>query len=284
MRLTKKGILTFLVLSSVLGASLDASAQKHRKDADTLDFPNEYLDTVNIKKSSTINDYSMIGVQFGMGMGEVFWNPSYPQKFRFSPYEAGIFYTRYGKMFGYMSYFGIQAGAVFGQQGYQFKKESDSGWTPTLSGATGAAITYVDLPVMAHCHVDFWKMKLTINLGYFLGYRVGITRYGENVAPEKVHSFEDYEYRFDYGLRGGIGFGFVFDPIEVHIGATYKHSFRSLYKADYYSPYYYRYAYPMNIIISAGIHYQLTRRVGKTRKEIRNQAYDEIFNPQINEN
>lgn len=283
MRIRIKGILTFLLAAGVLcGFSMETAAQKkQRKDADTLSFPDLYLDTVNVKKTSFINDYSMIGIQGGAGLSEVLWNPSYNQKFRFSPYEVGIFYTRYGKMFGYMPYFGIQAGVVYGKQGYQFKADKETGWVTKLSGATGAAFSYIDMPVMAHAHVDFWKMKLTINLGYFLGYRLTIDRYGDDVADDKRHCFEPYEYRFDYGLRGGIGFGFVFDPIEIHIGATYKQSLRSLYKADYYSEYYYRYAYPMNIIISAGIHYQITRRVGKTRKELKAQAREEIFNPQF---
>ena len=40
---------------------------------------NEYLDTLSIKKNTEINDYSMIGVHYGMGLSRVMWNPTQQQ-------------------------------------------------------------------------------------------------------------------------------------------------------------------------------------------------------------
>ena len=46
---------------------------------------------------------------------------------------------------------------------------------------------------------------------------------------------------------------------------------------DYYSKYYYRYAYPSNIIISAGLHFQLTKRTGMTKNNLMKQAKEMVY-------
>ncbi|MDE5955223.1 MAG: hypothetical protein K2G80_01845, partial [Bacteroidales bacterium] len=83
--------------------------------------------------------------------------------------------------------------------------------------------------------------------------------------------------RWDYGLKGGVGFGIVFDPIEIHLQAMYKHSLSSLYTPDHYSQYYYRFAYPSNIIISAGVHFHITKRSGKTKAQLKKIARDMVY-------
>ena len=242
-------------------------------DIDSLS--DSFLDSLDLNRDIPINDYTMIGFQYGVGISQVSWNPSMEQKFRFVPVNFGFLYTRYGKMFGYMPYFGIQAGIFYGQEGYQFE-EDEEGYTPTLEGATGAIMQVVEVPVMAHCHFDFWKMKLMVNLGLYGGYRLSIERFGDGVSDQVRNSFLDTDLRFDYGIKGGAGFAFVFDPMEIHITAMYKHSFGSLYQPDYYSQYYYRYAYPTNFIFSVGIHFQLTKRVGKTKHALRQEAREHL--------
>ena len=98
-----------------------------------------------------------------------------------------------------------------------------------------------------------------------------------NVSPEIEHSFLDTDRRWDYGIKGGVGFGIVFDPIEIHIQAMYKYSLGTLYEPDHYSDIYYRYAYPTNIVISAGVHFQLTKRSGKTQKALKEEARKLVY-------
>jgi len=242
-----------------------------------------YLDTVVVVKSAAINDYSMIGIQGGAGFGMMYWNPSKSQTMKFTPYNFGVMYTRYGKMFGYMSYFGFQAGLFYGTEGYKMKPQKQDDGSEILypmdgiTSETEALMTMVELPLLAHCHIDFWKMKIIVNLGLFGGYRLSIHRDGDYVPSKYADTFTDYNKRFDYGIKGGVGFGFVFDPIEIHLQAMYKQSLQSMYKPDYASEYYYRFAYPMNFVFSAGIHYQLTRRTGKTNKQLRQEAYDKVY-------
>ena len=241
---------------------------------------NAYLDSVEVRKKIVINDYTMLGVQYGMSMSQVMWNPKMRQKSMFFPMNFGVFYTRYGKMFGYMPYFGFQAGIVYAKEGYSFKPDDETDAWPDLggpySGVRQAVMDVIEVPLLAHMHVDFWKMKLIANIGFYAGYRLKIERSGSGISPEIADGFVDTDRRFDYGIKGGAGFAFIFDPVEIHFTAMYKYSMGALHKPDYYSNYYYRYAYPSNIIFSVGLHFQLTKRVGKTSHQIRREAKEQV--------
>lgn len=255
--------------------------KKSRKEIKELsaEWSDEFIDTSSVKKRAAINDYSMIGVQYGAGMSRVMWNPSTTQSSVLSPYNVGIVYTRYGKMFNFMPYFGFQAGIFVTQEGFRLKASKDSDYVPNIigTGENQAVMNIIEAPILAHCHIDFWKMKLLINAGCYIGYRMSITRSGEYLKDEFANSFADYNNRLDYGLKGGIGFAFVFDPVEIHIQGMYKHSFSSLYEPDYYSDIYYRYAYPTNIVISVGLHFQITKRTGMTNRMLRDKARSMVY-------
>ena len=241
---------------------------------------NEYLDTVNIRKKFELNDYSMIGLHYGVGLSQVMWNPTQKQDMLIMPMNVGVTYTKYGKMFGYMPYFGFQAGLIYTTEGYQFEYDEENDYTTKVEGAEKAVMKVVELPLLSHIHIDFWKMKLLVNIGCYAGYRLSIERFpGKTgfVEENKVHSFIESDNRFDYGVKGGVGLGFVFDPIEIHLQAMYKHSFSSLYQPDYYSQYYYRYAYPANIVISAGIHFQLSKRTGRSKAQLKKLAKEIVY-------
>jgi hypothetical protein len=196
------------------------------------------------------------------------------------PMNVGVFYTKYGKMFGYMPYFGMEAGLVYTTEGYQFKYNEEDDYTYKIEGAEKAVMQVVELPVLAHMHVDFWNFKIIANIGCYAGYRLSIERFPGvtgSVSEDVAHSFLETDHRFDYGIKGGVGFGLVFDPIEIHIKAMYKHSFSSLYDPDYYSEYFYRYAYPTNFILSAGIHFHLSKRTGQTKSQLKKLAKEAVY-------
>lgn len=245
----------------------------------------EFLDSYEIKKKLVLNDYSMIGIQGGVGLSQVMWNPKYRQDMILMPVNFGILYTKYGKMFGYMPYFGFQIGLMYAQEGYQFKSDKDDPdrIPNTIQGADKAVYDVVEMPLLSHIHFDMWRMKIIANIGFYAGYRLKIHRFpygGEFTNPayaETENAFLETDRRWDYGIKGGLGFGLVFDPIEIHIKAMYKHSLSSLYNPDYASKYYYRYAYPSNIVISAGLHFQLTKRTGKTKSDLKKQAKDLVY-------
>lgn len=279
-------ILTLLVIVPGLVMAQDEKPQKQRKvrTESRLEFQDtltdSFLDTVVVKKKLKLNDYSLIGFQYGAALSQVVWNPSQNQKMLFIPVNFGVTYTLYGKMFGYMPYFGFQAGVFYAREGYQFEYNEERDYTYTIEGAEKAIMDVIEVPILSHIHFDFWHFKIIAQLGLFGGYRLGIHRYPGNaghVRDEVANSFIETDNRFDFGIKGGLGFGLVFDPVELHIQAMYKHSLSSLYEPDHYSKYYYRFAYPSNIIISAGLHFQLTKRSGMTKKELKQQARSIVY-------
>lgn len=281
--MTMKNYLKAISLAAVLSAAAaftgtPACGQElELPPADSLD---SYLDSLDIKKKVVINDYTMIGLQYGMSLSQVMWNPNMRQKSVFFPVNFGLTYTRYGKMFGYMPYFGFQAGIFYAREGYSFKPDEETGaWSDLggpYSGVRSAVMDVIEVPLLAHMHFDFWKMKIIANIGLFGSYRFNIHRTGENISDEVANGFIDTDKRIDYGIKGGGGFAFVFDPVEIHFTAMYKYSMGTLHDPDYYSRYYYRYGYPSNIIFSVGVHFQLTKRVGMTNHQLKRQAREQV--------
>ena len=278
----------YILLALILIPTMSLQAREKKKQNLIIEtvvdsIPDIVLDTINVNKKTFINDYSMIGVQYGAGLSQVMWNPSQRQEMILMPYNFGVTFTRYGKMFGYMPYFGFQVGVFYGQEGYQFKKNEDTGYTYTIQGADKAIMDVIEVPVLSHMHIDFWKMKVMADIGFYVGYRLNIHRfpfdgeYKNNDYAAMQDSFLETDNRWDYGIKGGVGFGFVFDPVEIHIKAAYKHALSSLYEPDHYSKYYYRYAYPSNIIVSVGLHFHLTKRTGRTKAELKKEAKELVY-------
>ena len=262
----------YIVLALLVSVWTGAFAQDSLKvgeimvSEDSVAFSDAYLDSVDVRKNNIINDYTLIGVQYGMGLNQMSWNPRMEQKTQFSPVNFGITWTRFCKMFGYMPYFGIQAGVFYAREGYLLEEEYN------VQGAQEVTMDIVEVPVMAHFHFDFWKMKLMANIGFYGSYRLNIHRSGNAVLPAVEDTFLSTDRRFDYGIKGGAGFGFVFDPVEIHFTAMYKYGFGSLYEPDYMSPYYYRFASVSNFIFSVGLHFQITKRTGKTNLQLKREA------------
>ena len=257
-----------LLMICAFAAAKDGKPRKSvvAQALDTVSYSDEYLDTVNVKKALAINDYTLLGVHYGVGLNQMNWTPSMEQKMLFTPVNVGISWTRYGKMFGYMPYFGIQIGALYTKEGYRLKE----GYK--VHGASTAVMQIIEMPVLAHIHYDFWKMKLMVNIGFYGAYRLSIQRIGDAVRDEYEYNFTETDYRWDYGIKGGAGFGFIFDPVEIHFNAWYKYGFGSLYKPNYYSEYYYRFATASNFVFTVGLHFQITKRTGKTNHELKKEA------------
>lgn len=281
MKMKKLLTISILILSFCTAhAQKDSLSLALPKGLTVEPYTDAFLDTLNVKKKLKINDYSMIGIHYGVNLSQMMWNPSQNQDMLFLPTNIGVTYTKYGKMFGYMPYFGFQIGLTYTQEGYQFEYNEDKDYAYTIEGAEKAIYDVIEVPMYFHFHYDLWNFKIIGNLGCYGGYRVGIHRYPGmtgSVTPGLENSFTDYDRRFDYGIKGGLGFGIVFDPIELHIQASYKYSFGTLYDPDYYSDVYYRYAYPTNLIISAGIHFHLSKRTGKTKAELKKMAKDMVY-------
>lgn len=280
----KRTILAIIIAAAAWGANAQESVNALANSLAPDTYTNEFLDTVNVKKSLVLNDYAMVGVHYGVGLSQVMWNPSQEQEMLFIPKNFGVTFTKYGQMFG-MPFFALKAGVFYAQEGYQFKYDEEYDYTYKIEGAEKAILDVLEVPMLFQVHIDSWKFKFMVELGFYAGYRLGIQRFpGKtgNVSPSMEHSFTETDRRMDYGIKGGGGIALVFDPFEFHITASYKHSLSSLYEPDHQSEYYYRYAYPSNIIISAGVYFHLSKRSGKTKAALKKEAKDLVYGVQNN--
>lgn len=246
-------------------------------------YTDAYLDTVNVNRVFELNDYSLIGVEYGVSFSRMSFNPAQTQTNLFAPNTFGIYYTRYGKMFSYLPYFGFKVGFRYSHEGYKFKENKDTKTTYNIEGATEAIMDVAEVPLMAHLHIDGLHFKAMADLGIYGGYRLSIKRTGEMVDESIANAFKDTDRRFDYGLCGGVGFGLVFDPVEFHVNVNLRYSWGTIYDPDYVSKDYYRFAYPFDIMATAGVYFQLTRRTGRSKAMLRREAYNQVYNPTINQ-
>ena len=283
MRIIKKYLLSVvLLMPCALCLAQNPLDSTKAVSADTLKadlYSDIYLDTVKVNRVFELNDYSMIGVEYGVSFSRMLFNPPQTQTNLFSPNTFGIFYTRYGKMFNYLPYFGFKVGFRYSHEGYKFKENKDTKTTYNIEGATEAIMDVAEVPLMAHLHLDGLHYKIMADAGIYGGYRLNIKRTGDGVDESIVNSFLDTDRRFDYGLCGGVGFGLVFDPFEFHFNVNVRYSWGTIYDPDYVSKDYYRFAYPFDIMATAGVYFQLTRRTGRGKAQLRREAYNQVYNP-----
>ena len=95
-------IIATLVLLVACAASLAAQErtksdeERVRPQIDTIDlasFTDEMLDTVQVNKKLSLNDYSMVGIEYGATLSQVMWNPTQRQNMLFLPNNIGITFT-----------------------------------------------------------------------------------------------------------------------------------------------------------------------------------------------
>ena len=261
-----------LLIPAVLGAQDRRSGKAQR---DSLAFDPLYLDTVTVVVPP-VNNYSSIGVQYGVSLSRMNLNTTQKQDWLFAPEYYSVLFTHYEKMFGYLPYFGYQFGIEYGHAGTIMHVNEETGTVPLLDDATRVEMTVADVPFMALVHYDAGIFQASVRAGIYGGYRLSIQREGI-MAEEYRNHFKDYEHRFDYGLRGGIGLAVILDPVEFHIDAGVRYSWSEFQEPNYASEYYARFAYPYDVIISAGFTFQLGRRQGKTSAELRREAREIVF-------
>ena len=239
----------------------------------------EWTDTLSTASGKEmINDYILIGANYGVSFSNMYYNPSkHNRAWKFAPSYVSVTFTKFCKMFDRIPNFALVVGIAHGYEGFAFRRDPETGHSQEIDGAEEATIEVFEIPALAQIHVDFHPAKLMVNGGVYGGWRNSISRTGPNLEPEYANAFRPYENRWDYGLQAGGGFALMFDPVEIHFNALLRWSWSSLYDPDYASPYYYRYAYPLDVIATVGVHFQLTKRSGKTNRQLRQEAKEIVY-------
>ena len=239
---------------------------------DHFEYTDEYLDTAKVSNIFKLNDYWMVGVEYGVSFVRQQFVPKFSQETMMVPGYYGVTLTKYSKMFGYMPYFGFQIGFYNGYEGYRFKMSKETGFTPNLEGAEQVVMQIYEVPFLTQIHYDTEYFKLIGLLGIYGAYRNTIERTGPYVSEEIAHSYRSFDYRYDYGLQGGAGFGLVFSPFELHITAKVRYSWSSLFEPGYRQTLDNWYAYPFDVIVSGSLHFHLSKRNGRSRADLRREA------------
>ena len=272
------------VLLALSLAALPLSAQQDKKKSIDLDeeffhlpdsVTDDYLDNAPRPKKARINDYWIVGVHGGVSVEHGYFNPLrqvslYPNKPVY-----GFSITRFATMMNTFPNLGMDLGFQRNFEGYNFKEFEVDGrfYRQSIDGAYEAYMEVPEVFLLTHGHIDMGQYsKIILKVGMYGGYRTSITRIGPYVAEEIIHEFMDTDNRWTYGVQGGLGFGLMFDPFEVHLNVQVKWSWSSFYQPDVASPYYYRYAYPLDGAVTLGVYYQLTKRRGHTRGALRRMA------------
>jgi hypothetical protein len=238
---------------------------------------NDYLDNAPMPKKARINDYWIVGVHGGVSLEHGFFNPPRQVSFYLNKPVYGFSITRFATMMNTFPNLGMEVGFQHNYEGYQFKEYEVEGrkYRQDIDGAYQAYLEVPEAFIVTHGHIDMGQyVKIILKAGVYGGYRMNITREGPYVDPEIANRFQDSDNRWTYGVQGGLGFGMMFDPIEVHLGVQVKWGWSPFYKPDTYSPYYYRFAYPLDGAVTLGVYYQLTKRRGHTRSALRRMARD----------
>ena len=271
----------FLVAAALLAAAFTARSQVDL-DAEFFSLPeevtNSYLDSMTIQ-SVKPNDYWMVGGYGGAALLFGYFNPTRSTRL-FPNYPLyGVSVVRYFKMFGIFANMGAEFGFQHNIEGYEFKTNETTGYRSTESGAYKAVMEVPEVFLLSHFHFDMGEyVKLIAKAGLYGGYRMNIHRtldspYDTYESYQAfVDTFQDYDRRYSYGVQAGLGMALMVNPFELHLMVQGKWSWSSYWQPDYASEYYYRFGYPMDLGVTAGLYYQLTPRHGHTRAQLRKLA------------
>ena len=289
----RKAIIPVLLALTLAALPLSAQENKKKKAIDLeqefFQLPdsvtNEWLDATPLPKKVRINDYWIVGVHGGVSLQYGYYNP--PRQTRFYPNLPvwGVSITHFATMMNTFPNLGMEVGFQHNYEGYNFKEYEVDGidgkdtYRQDIDGYHEAYMEVPEVFLLTHGHIDMGQYaKINLKLGVFGGYRMNIHRIHDNGYSHVYHDpaiandFRDTDNRWSYGLQGGLGFGLMLDPIEVHLGVQVKWGWSSFYKPDVVSPYYYRFAYPLDGAVTLGVYYQLTKRRGHTRTALRRLA------------
>lgn len=209
------------------------------------------LSLVAAKAAAKEGDEHLLGVKYSYNLsGVMFDPPTMGGDFTPAPLNISVLYTYYHSLWGKHPYFGLQTGLKYGQEAVTLKSGE------TVTGIERYNI--IELPLISQFRINFGQFRFLLNIGGFGAYRLSIDREG---------GFQDYDIRYDYGIIGGGGIGFIARPFEFHLECNYKYGFSDLYANDRYGDERWVYSNTNHIMISIGIYVHLDKPVDKRRRK-----------------
>ena len=167
-----------------------------------------------------------------------------------------LLYTYYHPLWEVLDFFGLQTGISYTEQGFSMPND----YNEDLYDITRYQV--FTIPVTSQFHIDFWRMRLLLNIGAFGGYRFSANealynRTGELIKRDYI--FDCYDTKPDFGFIGGGGLAFKVKPFEVQFECNYQYSLSMLYNPKKLSNTSYIYVYPKQLIFSVALFLQLSK-------------------------
>lgn len=252
MTMNRTRMTIFLAAALLLCVSLPAMAQYGVGNTPGLEFrdPGE-----EIKTYPPVERCHLVGISYNVGFGGLYVTPTQETHREFTPVGFGISYTYLHDLWGIYSYFGLQAGVRYEKEGFSYQRKDNTTYNKTFYDV-------IEVPLTALFHYEILNkhVRLMVNAGPYVGYRLNVDRPYMEDQGIPADQWQPSDIRFDYGIKAGGGFALVFAPVEIHFEAFYKHSFSYLYQPNRDSQYYYSFAYPSQVLVSVGLHFQFGRK------------------------
>ena len=207
---------------------------------------NSFADAAAVKiKDSTVLSQHLIGIKAGYSTASVSFSQDVNHKGIKSPINFGIYYTYYHSLWKSMPYFGIQTGLEYSEMGYTNVVEDDN---DNIISETEQRYQAVQLPLLSQFRIDFWKMRLLVNIGPY-GYYITSTDI-EGGMPATTN-------KAGVGIMGGGGLAFVFNPVEFHVECNYRYAMSNFCDPKIYSQEHWVYTHANQLTFSFGVFFRL---------------------------
>ena len=197
----------------------------------------------------------LIGIRGGYNISGIDFQRNDAPKSINTLVNFSLLYTYYHPMWQQFPFFGLQTGISYSETGF-----SMPGAHEELYDVTRYQVLTV--PLVSQFHIDFWKMRILLNLGAFGGYRLSANQTSYTSGGERINKdlvFDCYDTRPDYGFIGGGGLAVKIDPFELHFECNYHYSLSMLYNPKINSNTSYIYVYPHQLIFSLALHFRLSK-------------------------
>ncbi len=247
-----KQIFSLLILLSAFTPSAFAqnTNDTQRDTVRTVDIYKEFSETsfenATIKiKDSTILTQHLIGVKGGYSIAKVGFSQAFNHTGIKTPINFGIYYTYYHSLWNSMPYFGFQTGLEYAEIGYNhITTDQDD----NIVSEESQIYQTIQLPLTSQFRIDFWKMRLLVNLGPY-GYYITSTNLKDGI-PATTN-------KVGVGIMGGGGLAFVFKPVEFHLECNYKYAMSHFCNPKIYSEEHWVYTHANQLIFSLGVFFRL---------------------------
>jgi len=155
-----------------------------------------------------------LGVRQGVSITGVNFNPAQHDTSTFHWLNAGVVYKYLDP-----KWFGFQTGLNYAEKGFIWNN-------------TTRTYRMLELPLVSQFHFETWRLRWLVNVGAYAAYALS----GEQIVDlgnrkeKSAYAFTDRDRRFEYGMHGGGGVAYMFDPFELQFEVGYELAFSYMMK------------------------------------------------------